>query len=251
LETLGAEAIPVELDRDGVRPDSLRRALALEPVALILQPRAQNPCGVSMAPARAEALAKVLRRHGSTWVIEDDHSGWISTAPDVSLGAWLPERVVHVRSYSKSHGPDLRVAAVGGPADLIDALVARRMLGPGWTSRMLQTILLDLLTQPAALDQVSEARRQYFARQRAVVGELAALGVDLPAPDGLNLWLPVADERAALLHLAAAGIRAAAGSAFLVGDLEVAPHVRVTTGLVTPDRAAEVAAALAGAAHAG
>ncbi len=64
---------------------------------------------------------------------------------------------MHVRSFSKSHGPDLRIAALGGPRDLVDRIVARRMLGPGWTSRMLQTILLDLLTDGTSLDAVTEA----------------------------------------------------------------------------------------------
>ncbi|MGA8255305.1 MAG: aminotransferase class I/II-fold pyridoxal phosphate-dependent enzyme [Nocardioides sp.] len=254
VDALGAEVVPVELDADGVRPDSLKAALDTRPVAVVLQPRAHNPTGVSMTATRAASLARVLKRGtasglGEPWVIEDDHSGWISTAPDVSLGTWLPERVVHVRSYSKSHGPDLRIAALGGPAALVDRLVARRMLGPAWTSRMVQTMLLDLLTQSRSLDEVSEARRQYFARQRVLVDHLSRLGLTLPAPDGINLWLPVADERAALLHLAASGIRVAAGSPFLASG--ASHHVRVTSGLVLPDQAAEVAAALVQAAHAG
>ena len=116
-----------------------------------------------MTPSRAEALARVIRSASTTVgdlvVIEDDHSGLISTEGDVTLGAHLPDRVVHVRSFSKSHGPDLRIAAVGGPRDLVDRIMARRMLGPGWTSRMLQTILLDLLTDGASIDAVAEARR--------------------------------------------------------------------------------------------
>jgi DNA-binding transcriptional MocR family regulator len=164
-------------------------------------------------------------------------------APDVSRGAWLPDRVVHVRSYSKSHGPDLRIAALGGPSSIVDRIVARRMLGPAWTSRMVQTILLDLLTSSQSLDEVAEARRQYMARQRTLVGELDALGVSLAVPDGINLWLPVRDERAAMVHLSASGIRVAGSSPFLAAD--GAAYVRVTSGLVSPQDAVEVAAALA------
>ncbi|UMG94062.1 aminotransferase class I/II-fold pyridoxal phosphate-dependent enzyme [Nocardioides sp. TF02-7] len=246
VEALGADVVPVELDAHGVRPDSLRRALDARPVAVVLQPRAHNPTGVSTSVARAEQLVRTLRRRGqeTPWVVEDDHSSGISASPDVSLGAWLPERVVHVRSYSKSHGPDLRIAALGGPAEVVDRLVARRMLGPAWTSRMLQTILLDLLTTPQSLAEVGEATRQYRLRHHALCRALADRGVDVPVPDGINLWLPVADERAALLHLAAAGIRVAEGAAFLASPGSAA-YVRVTSGLVTPDDADEVAAALA------
>jgi DNA-binding transcriptional MocR family regulator len=256
VEALGGEVVPVELDERGIRPDALRRALATRPCAIVLQPRAHNPTGVATDAARAQQLVRVLRRSGADlpWIVEDDHSAGISTSADLTLAAWLPERVVHVRSYSKSHGPDLRIAALSGPSEMIDRIVARRMLGPAWTSRMVQTILLDLLTSSQALDEVGEARRQYFARQRTLVAALAGHGVEVPPPDGINLWLPVRDERAALVHLSASGIRVAGGSPFLAGaasDADGPSYVRVTSGLVSPDDASEVAAALAEAVHAG
>lgn len=247
VEALGAEVLPVSCDASGIVASSLRRALAARPVAMVLQPRAHNPTGASMSLVRAAALATLLRSPTGPLVVEDDHSGAISTAPLVSFGTWIPDQVVHVRSFSKSHGPDLRIAALGGPAPLVDRIVARRMLGPGWTSRMLQTILLDLLTQSRSVDEVGEARRQYALRQHALTTALAAHGMHVLAPDGINLWLPVTDERAALLRLAAAGIRVAAGSPFMATGAPGA-FVRVTSGLLAPEQAPEVAAALAAAA---
>ncbi len=266
LDLLGAEAVPVALDGAGMRPDDLARALHRRPVAVLLQPRAQNPTGVSMTVSRAEELARVIRtasRVDDLVVIEDDHSGLISTEGDVTLGTSLPGRVVHVRSFSKSHGPDLRIGAIGGPRELIERVVARRMLGPGWTSRMLQTILLDLLTDGTSIDTVAEARRQYFSRQRALGDALRARGVAVAPADGVNLWMPVLSERSALVQLAAAGIRVAAGSPFLAASLrngaDASPaggsrprpageFVRVTVGMVR-EGADEVADALAAAAQ--
>lgn len=256
LDVLGAEIVPLELDGEGVTPASLRRALKDQPAAVVLQPRAQNPTGVSMTPRRAEDLARAIRRARSpAVVIEDDHSGAISLGADVSLGTWLPDQVVHVRGFSKSHGPDLRIAAVGGPAAVLDRMVARRMLGAGWTSRMLQTILLDLLVERRSVEAVEGARRTYAERQAAICVALGAHGVDLPVPDGINLWLPVADERAALVHLTTTGIRAAGGSPFLApspnSTASPGDHLRVTTGMVEVEQASHVAAALAAATTAG
>ncbi|MFC6356112.1 aminotransferase-like domain-containing protein [Luethyella okanaganae] len=250
VDTLGAERLPVGLDESGILPEQLARALALRPRAIVLQPRAHNPTGASMTVDRARELAKVIRssRHADELVvIEDDHSGQISTASDVSLGRWLPDRVLHVRSFSKSHGPDLRIAAVGGPSRLIDRIVARRMLGPGWTSRMVQRILFELLTDGDSLAEVSEARRQYYARQRALATALTTWGAETVRSDGINTWLQVADERSALVQLAAAGIRVAPGSPFLAGEQESPEFVRITVGMVRED-ATGVAAALAAAA---
>ncbi|MCU1404924.1 MAG: GntR family transcriptional regulator [Glaciihabitans sp.] len=250
LELLGIERIPVEIDEQGIVPDALAHALKLSPAAIVLQPRTQNPTGASMSQDRAKELARIIRTSrtaDNTVIVEDDHSGEISGAPEVSLGSYLPERVLHIRSFSKSHGPDLRIAAVGGPEHLIDRLVARRLLGPGWTSRMLQTILFDLLTSANTIDQVSDARRIYRGRQKALSDALAGQGYPSRVPDGINVWMRVDDERNAVVQLAAAGIRVAAGTAFLAAP--GGQFIRVTAGLVRDDFSG-VAALLAAATRA-
>ena len=230
LERAGAEIVPVELDDEGVTPQSLERALELEPVAVFLQPRAQNPTGISMTLTRCRELADVLAS-SRTLIVEDDHSGDIATGEDVSLGMHLPERTVHIRSYSKSHGPDLRIAAVGGSAEVIDPLVSRRMLGPGWTSRLLQAVLVELLTDPAAIAAVGRARSVYAMRSLAVRAGLAREGVTSTTGEGINAWVEVADERSALISLAAQGVRVSPGAPFMV-DGSPSRHVRVTTGVL-------------------
>jgi DNA-binding transcriptional MocR family regulator len=250
LEHYGTERIPVELDAEGMRPDSLFDALRRSPAAIVLQPRTHNPSGVSMTIERARELARVIRSsHGAenTMVIEDDHSGEISSAGDVSLGAFLPDRVIHIRSFSKSHGPDLRIAAIGGPKKFMDRFIARRILGPGWTSRMLQTILFDLLTEPETVAQVALARRTYRERQESIASALGAHGREIAVADGINLWLEVAEEREAVVQLAAGGIRVAAGTPFLSSP--GGQFIRVTAGQIRDDFDA-VGAQLAAAATA-
>jgi DNA-binding transcriptional MocR family regulator len=122
---------------------------------------------------------------------------------------------------------------------------------------MTQAILYDLLTNPASVAEVTAARAAYARRQQAFAQAMTAEGVTLAAGDGLNAWLPVANERAAIVHLAAAGIRVAPGAPFQLAPFQPAPgapfqlgaagpHVRVTVGLVRADMgsiAGELAAA--------
>jgi DNA-binding transcriptional MocR family regulator len=249
LEHHGLDPVPVAVDAHGMRPEALATALRSGPAVVLMQPRAHNPTGASLTLERAKELAFVLYRSRAAenaLVIEDDHSGAISTAPDVTLASWLPERVLHVRSFSKSHGPDLRIGALGGPRTLVDKVVARRLLGPGWTSRMTQALLYELLTDPVSVAQVEHARDTYAARQRAMAGALRAQGVDAVAGDGINTWLAVPDERDAIVRLTAAGIRVAPGGPFLLGDEPEGGHVRVTVG-VAGDEHAFIAEALAAA----
>jgi DNA-binding transcriptional MocR family regulator len=120
---------------------------------------------------------------------------------------------------------------VSGPDPLIDRITERRRLGQGWTSRLLQSVLLDLLTRADTIAQVDAARRVYAQRRADLVGALASHGVEVAARDGINIWLPVLDETAALLRLAAARIGAAAGRPFAARPDEHA-YLRITGGLI-------------------
>jgi len=223
------------MDEHGMRPDRLHEVLSEYPaVAVFLQPRAHNPTGVSIPPARAAALAGVLAEFPGVVVVEDDHAGDIATAPPVSVGRHLPGRTVHVASFSKSHGPDLRLAAIGGPGSIVSAVADRRLLGPGWSSRLLQGVLLDLLTDPAAVAQVAGARRAYAERRATLLTKLHDRGVSATAADGINLWMAVDDQQLAMVALAARGIAVAPGAPFCVTPLAT-DHVRVTAGLVADD----------------
>lgn len=248
LEQLGVEVLGLEVDRAGVLPASLAEALSHDPVALILQPRAHNPLAITATPERTAALAALLAG-SSTLVIEDDHAGDISSSPLASMGAHLPERTVLIRSFSKSHGPDLRLAAVGGAAGPIEQMVRRRMLGPGWSSRLLQAVLAELLSSDLTAATLDQARTTYADRRARLVGELAAAGVEAVGDDGINVWVSVADERAAQVSLAARGIGVAPGTPFVVRPTD-GDHLRLTVSHA-PHDLGELAAHVAAAGRAG
>lgn len=232
LERLGAEVIGVDVDAHGMSVDELRDALARGVRAVVVQPRAQNPSGVSMDAKRVKALAALLAPT-ETVVVEDDHAGDIASDALVSIGAHLPARTVHIRSFSKSHGPDLRLAAVGGAGEIITAVANRRLLGPGWSSRILQALLVEMLADRATVQAVASARREYARRRSTIVGALHDQGVRTTGTDGINVWMRVADERGALVGLAAQGIGVAPGEPFLVRHDD--DHVRITVGLIDHD----------------
>ncbi|WP_307872964.1 GntR family transcriptional regulator [Paractinoplanes ovalisporus] len=247
LESLGVQVIGAGTDARGMLPSALAAALTQRPAVVFLQPRALNPTGASWSSTRAAELAEVISQTPSLYAVEDDSAGDVSSVTPLSLGRHLPSQTVHVRSFSKSHGPDLRLAAVSAPAAVLDPVLERRLLGQGWTSRLLQHLLLTLLTDPTSKAAVATAREEYARRRHLTVAALATHGVALPPGDGINLWLPVADEQAALISLASHGIAAAAGTSFQVTPGP--PHLRVTAGLITADHEA-VAAHLADAARA-
>ena len=246
IEAVGAVPVPVALDDDGPKPAEVREAVDDGVRVLFIQPRAQNPTGASLTEKRVAELARVLRT-ADVLVVEDDSAGAVASTSGLSLGQALPEKTLHVRSFSKSHGPDLRIAAVGGSARLVDPLVDRRFLGQGWTSRLLQSVLVDLLTHAPSIRAVERARRTYAQRRAAIVDMLATKGVRVPGKDGLNIWVPVRDESVAQLRLATRGIGVAGGGPFTLRSAK-ARHIRVTTGVIRHDHE-EVAGFIAEAAR--
>jgi DNA-binding transcriptional MocR family regulator len=246
LEAVGARTVALDLDDDGPTPGSVSAAVEAGVRAVFLQCRAQNPTGASVTAERAEELAAIIR--GREVVVELDLGAAIASTPLTSLGAHLPDRTIHIRAYSESHGPDLRLAAIGGSSVQMDQLIRRRHLGQGWTSRLLQHLLLDLLTHEESRRQVAAAREEYARRREALVGALAGHGIEVGGKDGITLWVPVENQAAALMMLSSHGLGVAPGGPYLVrADGE--PHVAVTVGLLPAEKAPGVAAVLAQAAR--
>jgi len=250
LEDRGADVVGVPLEDDGLQLERVEALLERRPAAVVIQPRGQNPTGISMSAPKALRLAELLRGQDCI-VVEDDSSGPIATSAPISLGAWIPEQVLHIRSFSKSHGPDLRIAALSGPDALLAPVRHARAIGQGWTSRLLQRVLTGLLRDAACARGIGQARAEYARRRELVVAGLERHGIEVPGTEGLNIWVPVRDEAAAVLRLASQGIAVTPGSPFSVEHVTGPEgHVRVTTGLVR-EHHAEVADLIAEAAHAG
>jgi DNA-binding transcriptional MocR family regulator len=248
LEMAGAVPLGVAYDDEGPVVAEVRAAVAAGAKVLFFQPWGQNPSGQSLSGPRAEELAAVLEGCDIV-IVEDDSAGGSPSRVPLSLGTFLPDRTVLIRSFSKTHGPDLRLAAIGGPAAVVGPLVERRYLGQGWSSRLVQSILLDLLTEPTSRERVTQSQRTYAARTAAMSDALARHGVHVPGRDGINVWVPVADQGAALLHLASSGVRAAGGDPFWISTPQT-DQIRITTSSIH-EGYDELAAVVAESARAG
>jgi len=246
LELAGARIIGVPLNDEGPDLPSLRAAMDSGPVAILTQPRAHNPTGVHTSADRARAIAELVLGT-RTLVVEDDHSAGATGVPINSVGEHAPDNTVHIHSFSKSHGPDLRIAALGGPVKVIDNIVRRRQLGPSWTSRLIQEILVTMLTDPTTEELVAKAAAAYRRRRDDLAGRLTDLGVSVQPGVGLNMWVAVDDELRAVVALAAHGIGVAPGGPFRV-DPTTDQHIRISIGSLHRDLE-RVAKTIADAAH--
>jgi DNA-binding transcriptional MocR family regulator len=240
LEDHGVRVLTVRCDSEGPIASSLETAMAFRPVAFLFQPRLHSVTGQTVSNARMEQLARILR-NTDTLIVEDDGVADISAAPRHSLGSFYPDRVIHIVSYSKTHGPDLRLAVLSSTRAIIDQIQSYRSFSAGWTSRILQSAVAWLLNDPATDEMLSVARQTYFQRRADLIDALGERGIEAAHGAGLCAWVPVTSEPSAIVTLAARNIAAHPGTKF---SFSPQGYLRVATGNLT-HRCSEVADAIA------
>jgi len=241
LDNVGAEILPLACDEEGPQPDVLAQLLQKSPVMVIYQPRTHSATGNSVSIARQAALAAVLAQ-SATLIVEDDGIGDLSSANAWSLGNHFPARTIHVRSFSKAYGPDLRLAVLSATAEMVKRIQAWRNFGVSWTSRLLQDSVAWLLEDEETQQKISAARAAYRQRREKMLAALAARGLTLPMRDGLSICIPVASEQYAMITLAARGIAVLPGERCRLGP---AQFIRVSIASLPDEQLEMVASALA------
>ncbi|AYD04269.1 PLP-dependent aminotransferase family protein [Neorhizobium sp. NCHU2750] len=240
LEHQGARILPVKCDADGPLPSSLKDAMRYKPVVFLFQPRLHSVTGRTVTPERLGELADVLRG-SDILIIEDDGIADIAASPRHSLGNEFPDRVIHVLSYSKTLGPDLRLAVLSGTKAIVEQIQSYRSFSAAWTTRILQAAGAWLLRQPETWQNIEAARTIYNERRDRLAEALRARGLAIQTGAGLSLWVPVASEPFAMVTLAARHIAVNSGSKFHVNG---SSSIRVATSMLD-ERCEEVAEAIA------
>jgi DNA-binding transcriptional MocR family regulator len=242
LAALGLHPVPMAVDQAGPAVAGLQAALDSGVRAVIVTSRAHNPTGAAITAARARALRKALAAHPAVLVVEDDHSAQLATVPVHPL-AGATRSWAFVRSVSKPLGPDLRLALLAGDAETISRVEGRMRFGAGWVSTVLQRLVVHLWRDPRVAAAVEVAARSYDRRRAALVEALAARGVVAwPAPTGINIWVPVADETAVVTRLRDAGWQVAPGSLYRLAS---GPGIRITVSALSDRQIEPFADALA------
>ncbi|MFC7405792.1 aminotransferase class I/II-fold pyridoxal phosphate-dependent enzyme [Georgenia alba] len=232
LDEVRARVLPVPVDADGPRPDALRAALRHRPVAFVYEPRDSSWAGATLTTERRDELAAILEPR-DVLVIENDPWGDLSEVAYRGLGAVLPHRTVMVRSYSKSHSPDLRLGVMGGASAPVERVRAYRHFGDGWTSRILQNALAWMLTDEHTRAAVAHARTVYQERRARFADLVRERGLEVRGGGHLALWVPVLAEHPAALVLASHGVATMGVGASWYGRPPAG--IRIVTSLPIPD----------------
>jgi GntR family transcriptional regulator/MocR family aminotransferase len=183
----GQTPVPVALDSEGVRIDSLRAAGAQ---SAVVAPAHQFPTGVVLSAERRRLLIEWAQTSGGL-VLEDDYDAAFryDRAPIGALQGLSPEHVVYLGSTGKSLAPAMRLGWAVLPARLVDPIVYELAAGMIQLPGIDQLALADFLHRGEFDRHLSRMRTIYRRRRDALV-------------DALETWLPDCPVRgiAAGLH---------------------------------------------------
>jgi DNA-binding transcriptional MocR family regulator len=225
VAALGMKPIPIAVDAEGPTVDGLIVAIRAGITAVVVTSRAHNPTGAAVSATRATALRTIIASVPDLLVIEDDHAAELTDVPLAPLGG-AGRMWAFVRSVSKPYGPDLRVAIVAGDEASIARVEGRMRLGAGWVSTLLQRLVVELWHDDAVAAVVAKARREYAVRREALLDALAVRGIAALGQSGINVWIPLDDEPAAVAVLRDRGFAVAPGSLYRQAT---PPGIRITT----------------------
>ncbi|HEX4463294.1 MAG TPA: aminotransferase class I/II-fold pyridoxal phosphate-dependent enzyme [Solirubrobacterales bacterium] len=240
LRALGLALRPVPIDDRGMVPDGLAAALAEGAAAVVLNPRGQNPTGASLDDRRARELRAVLAQAPGAMVVEDDHLGPIAGVPRVTLTAGR-ERWASTLSLAKSLGPDLRLAILAGDAQTISRVRGRQAVGPQWVSHLLQHLVAAMWGDKRVGAALARTADTYRDRREQFQAALAERGIEVTAPAGIAVWIPVPEEAPVVQALLAQGWAVMPGAPF---RLQSPRAIRVTTSTLTAAEADGLAEAI-------
>jgi DNA-binding transcriptional MocR family regulator len=235
-QSAGLRAIPVPTDADGIRPDLLEAAFKTSNAkALYLQPLYANPTGAVLEESRRAQVLEIAAR-ANAFVIEDDYardftlnaySSQLSAPPP--LWTLAPERVIYLRSLTKSSAPGLRIAGIVALGPVMQRLRLSRMIDDMFVAGALQAVALEFVNSPTWRKHLARVREALRSRRDAALVALEqyfpqARVTSVPK-GGFSLWLelptartPGMDETAFVHEAAKVGVQLSAGRAWFPAE---------------------------------
>ena len=233
---LNLDVVPIEIDGEGMVPKRLAAAHRAAPLkAVYLQPHLHNPLGLSMGPARRQAMAGTLRELGLT-AIEDAIYGFLVDEPP--LAALAPDHVVLIDSFSKRLAPGMTLGILSAPPRL--AAAAQRAIRTGaWAHGGFAAAAIAGLVLDGTVARLETEKRE-DARARQTLARRCLAGCELAGdPRAYHLMLILPGHWRAEEFVAAAareGIATVSARAFAVAGGHAPNGVRLALASAPMER---------------
>jgi DNA-binding transcriptional MocR family regulator len=241
LRLQGVDMLAVPRNPDGPDVAILEKlAAAHQPKVYFTQSVMQNPTGTDMSPHVAFRVLQAAERHNFT-VVEDDIFSDLQVKQTPRL-ATLDQlnRVIYVRSFSKTLSGSLRVGFIACPRDIANELADIKMLTCITTSQFAERLIYLMLVDGHYRKFLSRLHERLGEARLNVVRAFERMGLELFAEpaDGMFVWarFPHIDDSLALAEASQrGGIMLAPGAVFRP-HLERSPWMRFNVAVCQETR---------------
>ena len=193
----GGEAVAVpcpEHDNFVLTVAELEKCCSAKTKVLIL-PYPNNPTGATMSREQLRAVADFCIAHDLLVITDEIYSELVYDVEYTSIASFpdMQERTIYVSGFSKSFAmTGWRIGYVGGPAEIISAMVKIHQYCIMCAPVFSQHAALAALRQGKEDDfaTVAEMREQYNRRRLFIVNSLREIGMDCFMPTGAFYAFP-------------------------------------------------------------
>jgi DNA-binding transcriptional MocR family regulator len=241
LRLQGVEMLAVPRNPDGPDLAVLEKlAAAHRPKVYFTQSVMQNPTGTDMSPHVGFKVLQAAERHNFT-IVEDDIFCDLQVKPTPRL-ATLDQlnRVIYVRSFSKTLSGSLRVGFVACTQDTANQLADIKMLTSITTSLFTERLIYLMLVDGHYRKYLSRLHERLGAARLEVVRAFERIGLELfvEPGDGMFVWarFPHIEDSLVLAEAAQQrGLMLAPGTVFRP-HLERSPWMRFNVAVCEEPR---------------
>lgn len=201
----GLAIVGVPCDDEGIQVAALH---GLDVQAALVTPAHQYPLGVTLSPARRNALINWARQRNA-FIVEDDYDGEFrfDRRPVGSLQQLATDRVIYVGTASKTLAPALRLGWLSLPGAICPLTVEIKERHDRGNSALDQLVLAEFISS-GALDRHVRRMRVEYQQRRDYLTRVLARDVPRVAVTGIAagmhalLTLPGETEARAVLTVA-------------------------------------------------
>jgi DNA-binding transcriptional MocR family regulator len=201
---LGISLVPLAMDENGVRPDSIQKAHRESNLsAIYIQPTIQNPLGMTMPLARRSDIVRIVEKHGLP-ILEDNVYGFLGDDPPLAVLA--PDSCIVIDSLSKKVAPGLTLGFILPPRRLRESMMASVRSG-GWTASGFAFAAAERLMSDGTVAELTRLKRlDARARQKIAIRRLSDFEIQTNEKC-YHLWLTLPAHWRSQTFVAAAAKR--------------------------------------------
>lgn len=194
FKSRGAKIIDVPINQEGIDIDKVENLLhEIKPKFMYMMTNFQNPTGFSYSSKVMERLLRIAEQY-NFYIIEDDYLSelYYSDQNPVTLKSMDKyDRVIYIKSFSKTFMPGARLGFIIVPKKLQDRVLSVKHFSDISSSGFMQRVF-DMFIRSNLIEKyITDIKLEYQQRYSAATGFLDRMeGISYFKPKGgIHLWI--------------------------------------------------------------